>query len=284
MVNDKAMTQADLARLQERQFELALRVRAICDKNAIPYFLIAGTLLGAVRHKGFIPWDDDLDIGMLRRDYDRFIELAQYELGSDYFVQTYHTDPDMPLPFAKVRINGTVLRELGSRDCKWHPGIFIDIFPFDGVPANRALRWLHKSALFLFSRALLTACHFDPLAAGGSTLKRITYKALIAPVAWALPRRLQVKAIDRLARMFSGAETDRVMATGGAYGYDSETIRRDWVLQQVPLDFGTSTFSCPVRWHDYLTNLYRDYMQLPPVESRYNRHGIIEIDFGKEKR
>lgn len=282
MSSNQPVTQADLEKLQGCQMSMALLVRNLCDKHKINYFLIAGTLLGAVRHQGFIPWDDDLDIGMLRPDYDRFISVAQKELGPRYFVQTYDTDPWMPLPFAKVRMNGTILREAGSRDSKWNAGIFIDIFPFDGVPASGILRRLHKWSLYVIGRTLLVKCGFNPGAAETSVLKKVVYGAIIRPVACLLPRRLQVGLIDHLARRYSGSATAAVMATGGAYGYERETIARAWVAESVVLDFGGAPFKCPLHWRDYLTNLYRDYMQLPPLASRYNRHGIVEIDFGKE--
>jgi lipopolysaccharide cholinephosphotransferase len=174
MINDRNGPGIDLERLQRHQLQVALHVRNLCERHGIRYFLVAGTLLGAVRHQGFIPWDDDLDIGMLREDYDRFIELAQNELPEDYFVQTYMSDPFMPLPYAKIRVNGTVLREVASRDCQWHSGIFIDIFPFDGVPANQMVRVVHKWSLYFFGRTLLVKCGFDPLGEGSSTVKRFT--------------------------------------------------------------------------------------------------------------
>lgn len=276
------VTQDDLKKLQRCQLAMALRVRDICDNHAIKYFLVAGTLLGAVRHQGFIPWDDDLDIGMLRHDYNRFVDLAQNELGADYFVQTYVTDPYMPFPYAKVRLNGTILREAGSRDSRWNAGIFIDVFPFDGVPTNAVQRHLHKGALYVLGRLLLVKCGFDPTAGDASALKKLTYQAVIRPLSWMVPRGIQVRALDTLALLFSGRDTAAVMATGGAYGYERETIPREWIVETTSLNFCNEPFRCPLRWHEYLVNLYRDYMELPPVESRYNRHGIIELDFGKK--
>ena len=92
---------------QLRQLSIAKEIQRICKKHKIIFFLNAGTLLGAVRHQGFIPWDDDLDVGMLRSEYDRFIDIASKELDEAYFLQTWDSDPKYPMPFAKIRLNGT---------------------------------------------------------------------------------------------------------------------------------------------------------------------------------
>lgn len=269
----------DLPRLQNCQLTLAIKVRDICVKHGIPYFLIAGTLLGAVRHQGFIPWDEDLDIGMLRQDYDKFISVAQKELGSEYFVQATETDEHMPFPFAKIRINGTILRELNSHKCLWNAGIFIDIFPFDGVPDNSLYKFVHKYLLKIFSLTLLAKCGFNFNNNNLSYIKKMFFYVVIKPVSMVLPRRVQVIILNYLVRLFSFKITKYITAAGGSYGYKKETIPFSWVAQKTLLSFGGSQFSCPLKWHEYLSNLYGDYLKFPPMEKRYNRHNIVELKF-----
>ena len=100
-----------LRKLQLTQVEMLKEIRRVCEKLNIQYFLIDGTLLGAVRHKGFIPWDDDLDIAMTRPEYDKFVKFAPNELSTEYFLQNWHSDPAYALPYSKLLMNGTKLIE-----------------------------------------------------------------------------------------------------------------------------------------------------------------------------
>lgn len=269
----------DLPRLQECQLSAAMKVRQICEKHDIPYFLIAGTLLGAVRHKGFIPWDDDLDIGMLRENYDRFVSLAQAELGNAYFLQTYATDQHMPFPYAKLRLNRTVMREASSQRCKWNSGIFIDIFPFDGVPHNRLLRSIHATILKLIGLSLIIKCDFDPFCNKTQSFNGYLFKIIKYPIKLFFPRKPLVDVFDFFTRLFSNTKTSLVVASGGSYGYKRETIPRSWIESTTPLEFCNTSFGCPSAFKEYLENLYGDYMKPPPVENRSNRHSIVELKF-----
>ena len=100
--------------------EILDEVVRVCDKNNISYFLMAGTLLGAVRHKGFIPWDDDIDVGMTYDNFKRFIEIAPRELNDKYFLQTWKNDNEYPFAAAKVRKKGTLFAEVAAKNTKYH--------------------------------------------------------------------------------------------------------------------------------------------------------------------
>ena len=144
-----------MKKVHKVQLEMALEVKRICQNNNIKYFIIAGTLLGSVRHGGFIPWDDDLDIGMLREDYDRFIKIAQKEIGEEYFLQTWDTDSGFALPIAKIRKNGTKFIEQNSSKSELHNGIYIDIFPFDNVPDSDFKKKLQNIVTYILKRFIL---------------------------------------------------------------------------------------------------------------------------------
>ncbi|NLC93910.1 MAG: LicD family protein [Treponema sp.] len=130
--------------LQKAILNILIDVDKVCRKHKINYFLDGGTALGAVRHGGFIPWDDDIDIGMLREDYEKFLSIAQEELGDEYFIQTIETEKKYYQIFAKVRKNNTLFVEPPIRNLNIHKGIFIDIFPFDYLPKNNYEKYLQK--------------------------------------------------------------------------------------------------------------------------------------------
>lgn len=139
---------ATVASAQKVMLEILKEVHKICIDNDITYWIEAGTLLGAVRHKGFIPWDDDIDIAMPRKDYNKFMQIAQDKLPKDMFLQNKITDGDYPLPFAKIRKNNTLLIETGeSGDENYHHGIFIDIFPYDNYKYGWFIKWMRWGKL-----------------------------------------------------------------------------------------------------------------------------------------
>ena len=141
-----------LRKVQLLQLKIAKEIKRICDKNNIDYILDSGTLLGAVRHKGFIPWDDDMDIAMTREEYNRFIDVAKIELGEEYFLQTWDTDNNYPMPFAKVRLNDTRYIENVFENANMHQGIYVDIFPYDVWPQKNIYRKNFGVGDFLFNQ------------------------------------------------------------------------------------------------------------------------------------
>lgn len=139
--------------LQMVCLEILKEIDRICTKYNIQYWLEGGSMLGAVRHHGFIPWDDDLDIAMFREDYERFLKIAQKELKPEYFLQTHEIEREYPLFFAKVRKNNTYIEEECFLSLNFHKGIFVDIFPVDKLPygVNKVKVYCKKlRILFLF--------------------------------------------------------------------------------------------------------------------------------------
>lgn len=135
------MASYDIRPLQLRILDILLAVQKVCEEHNLRYYIIAGTLLGAVRHKGFIPWDDDLDIAMPRRDYDLLMQHASEWIPQPFEAVAFETDKEYPLPFAKIQDSSTTLIE--RMHLRYLGGIYIDVFPLDGMPANKLLRRIH---------------------------------------------------------------------------------------------------------------------------------------------
>lgn len=265
-----------LKEMQDIQLKTALEVKRICEKYNISYFLVGGTLLGAVRHEGFIPWDDDLDIGMLRKDYERFIEVAPMELSSKYFLQTWFTDKSFGLPFAKIRVNETKFIEQNSANVRCHNGIFIDIFPFDNVPNELSLQKKHNQRLFIFKRLILLKNGYSLWNSGG-LLKKIIYKTVKIGL-FLIPLPFLKRNLTKEMIKYNHIETEKVAALGSPFGYFQEQTNKEWVGEQINLIFEGTRFSCPTGYENYLNSHYGDYMTLPPVENRVSGHGVLKVE------
>ena len=144
------MASYDIRPLQLRILDILMAVHRVCKDHGLRYYIIAGTLLGAVRHKGFIPWDDDLDIGMPRKDYDQLMAHAKDWMPAPFEVVGYETDKTYPLPFAKIQDASTTLIE--RMHLKYLGGIYIDVFPLDGMTANPIVQRWHFARYFYLKK------------------------------------------------------------------------------------------------------------------------------------
>ena len=235
----------------------------ICDKHSLEYMLGFGTLIGAVRHQGFIPWDDDIDIMMPRRDYQRFLQFAIDELPSDYYLQCGATDPTFIRSFAKVRKNNTIfLEECDSHQIGKHHGIFVDIFPLDYASNNRMLQKLRREIV----------CKLD-------TMKQAKqgYFAL-GIVKMGLCRIIPLRVLHKiqLAVLMMGNNREKYTVFMTPYGIDKVTFSIQELLPTKMLSFENNKYKCPNDYHAVLSRIYGDYMQLPPVEKRV-AHSPIRI-------
>lgn len=261
--------------LKETQLELLAEFDRICRLHELPYFALYGTLLGAARHQGFIPWDDDLDLGMLRPDYDRLVQLIDAEVGEGFFFQTVESDPHYGYMFGKLRKNGTRYVDLDSYGSAQHPGVFIDIFPLDAKPTGGWRRLVQRVMRYVGFLMLYLKAGY--LAAGGSTPWARTYRTLSRVGIRVFPRRLLIAISERYARLGQSDSPRQYVSLFGGYFYDHDTVDAEWMLPVEKMPFEDTTIPVPADTHQYLTKIYGDYLQLPPVEQQVGRHEIVEL-------
>lgn len=273
------MEQEILIKVRQVQLEIAREIRRVCEENGISYFLAHGTFLGAIRHGGFIPWDDDMDMGMLRQDYEKFCRIAPEKLKPEYCLQTWYTEPNYSLPFGKVMKRGTVYLENKKTSRLLENGIYVDIFPYDYAPEDPYEQKKLAASLLSLYRMKLMKSGYKPWLENDRIIwkKRIGYlyyqmKSLF------VGQQTLARDYDTLAVAIhdSGVICERNGRTNPNY------YERSLIEELAEYAFEGETFKGPKNYDAYLTNLYGDYMVLPPEGQRENRHQIIKIDFGEE--
>ena len=244
-------------RHQQVLLELLVEFDRICAKHKIRYALFAGSALGAVRHQGVIPWDDDLDVVMLRPDYERFLAVARQELNTEqYFLQAEFSE-HWPMFFSKLRKNGTACMEkFIPRDTKMHQGIYMDIFPCDNLSDSALVRKLQFAA----SKVVIAKSLDRRGYLTDSRVKKI-FMAVCRLVPMGVVRPLVLlrrKNDSKMVHTFFGA----------ASKFERNIFPREWFERTVELHFESGKFPVCADYDAMLTKIYGSYMELPPEEDR----------------
>lgn len=271
------MDEKDLNKLHELLIMLAEEVKRICDSNNIKYSLTGGSMLGAIRHKGFIPWDDDMDIAMLREEYNRFLKACETQLGSAFEIQTMDNDSNYFLGFAKIILKDTYLVQYCHEKTKQKKGIFVDVFPLDNVPENINDRRKQKHRTYLLIKMLARKGKVG-IEDKNSILKFIVFHIIDFMNIFFSMKNLKIKLFKSMTK-FNCQKTELVCNMGGYYGYEKETTYRKYFEDTMKISFENTTFSVIKEYDAYLEGVYGDYMKLPPEEKR-RTHGFECLDFG----
>ena len=264
--------------LQMVELELLVEVDRICRKHEIPYSIIAGTLLGAVRHGGFIPWDDDADVAMLRPDYLRFREACASELDPErFYFQDHEVTPGYRWGYGKLRRAGTSFLREHQEHMPYEQGVFIDVFPLDPVPDGQLGRAWTNFRCFCVRKVL-----WSPVGrlAHPNTVLRAWYGLLSR-----IPEKRALRMLDRLIERSGRIESAWVRilmfpTPNRAYGY-----RRRWYENLGPITFEGVELPAIADRDEYLRFKFGDYMTLPPKSQRKTHPitdiGLVEAEVGR---
>ncbi|PWU26013.1 hypothetical protein DK254_25710 [Pseudomonas sp. RW407] len=252
--------------VQAKILSILKAVHDLCEKNGINYFMIGGTLIGAVRHQGFIPWDDDIDIGMLREDYDNFLKVAHL-LPSPLSVQHPQNNQDYVFPFAKCYDTSTTVIEKTTRP--FVRGVWIDIFPLDACFKRPLAQYLHYSFIKILR---LLVSHKTGNYRTESDKK---IKAFIRHSAYyllkATPSRPLFYILDKSLRLNKMREPSHVGNLLGRWGI-KEIARATVFSKKQIFNFSGNSFYGPAGYDEYLRKIYKDYMTPPPASKQTPEH------------
>ena len=254
-------------RIQSILLSMMKEIHKIISDNGFTYFLCAGSVLGAVRHNGFIPWDDDLDIAMPRDDYERFLKIAPSILPNHLYIQHPGNEKKTHVMFAKIRLKNTLFEEEQNKGMNYPRGIYIDIFPIDNIKKND----------FVFRTKVKIAKFFKSMFFLQVRKDKIGIKRLVLPFSYLFPRRFCVWIYKKLCS--TNKETDYRFESLSAYKFDKVIFKKDVFGKPTLHNFEDTEFFIPEKATEYLKIEYGDFMQLPPVEKRGIQHSISRLEF-----
>lgn len=272
-------TEENLQKLHSVEIEITKEILRVCRENNLEIFAHGGTLLGAIRHKGFIPWDDDMDFAMMRDDYEKFLKIAPCNLSPNFMLVHFSLNKKAPFCFIKVMKRGTTFLESGSRKRGIPHCIFVDIFPYDKLPneekeirsAQRSQRFWRQA--FLSRQSWFATSPHKPLKKFLLSSIRVCFHLLLLPFS---PKWIFAN-LEKSLQRYEKERTENI----GTRGFPTTVIKSGENFPLHYADFENISIPVPNDPDIVLKRLYGNYMKLPPVEKRMN-HAPARLDFGNE--
>ena len=279
----KEYDELTLRKLQEIELGILKDFVDLCNKYKIDYFGCGGTAIGAVRHGGFIPWDDDIDIALPRKDYEKFLKVAEKEYGDKYRVINTRKDPRYPLTTTRWMLNGTKFKEDALKDIPCELGIFLDLYCFDNIADDDKEMKKQGYVAWFWGKLLILRSIPRPVLYFGGWKSKLVYAccraAHIFLKVFGISGRSLYKKAEHAAGRYYRQDTKRM-----AYFFDptpfTSVVQKEYIFPTVERDFNGIQVRFPNKLDAYLKPRYGDYMTLPPEDKRHN-HPPYELDFGK---
>lgn len=265
------LTQEMLKQIQKIELEMLLEVDRICKENSIRYTIIGGTLLGAVRHGGFIPWDDDADVAMLRPEYEKFCSVIDEKLDSSrFYFQNIERTEGYRWGYAKLRRKGTLFLRENQEDMGYEQGIFLDIFPIDGTPNNEILRKIHKFRCFCVRKILWSKV--------GKKVSKNKLQRTVYSILSMIPDKIIKKLYRGLILKIHPNTSEVVRTLTYPAPKKLDGYYRRWFAETAPISFEGYEFEGVRDYQEWLSFEFGNYMELPPEDKR-KTHPVTDIKF-----
>lgn len=264
------LTSEQLRKLQMIELEMLKEIDRICRKYNIQYSLDGGTLLGAIRHGGFIPWDDDADIVMLRSEYEKFYRFCQKELNTEkFFLQEFRTDTDYRWGYSKMRRTGTIFLREGQEHIKCNQGVFVDIFICDNVPDSFLLKRIYWMVCFCVRKGLYSVV--------GEKMQKNILEICGYKILSKIPRGFWEYIIHAMSKRWNRVMTENVGHMTYPYPQSCKYgMPRECFESYIEKEFEGYHFKIFENYDLYLKLLFGEYMKLPPVSER-KTHPVSKI-------
>lgn len=284
MSEAKELTPEQFRKIQLTELDMLVEFDRVCRKHNIKYVLFGGSLLGAVRHKGYIPWDDDADIGMLREDYNKFKKYANEMDAKVCYFQDHDTDSEYRWGYGKLRRTDTVYVRVGQEHLKCKTGIFVDVFPMDDVPKSVIGQIIQDKKVFCLRKVLWS----EVAKKNTKGFMRLWYTLLSK-----IPVNMIFKVYDKYAQKSNNSTPNCVRclsfpATGKLYKKNPISERysmpKSWFLDRKEYLFEGKMFYSSRDYDTVLSYIYGDYMQLPPEDKRGQHSPFSIIKFQDEEK